>query len=81
MGKEVPCPRSALHTPSPEGYLQWHAWAALMGSRGFKQLRCPGCRLYKLWRGSGQTVPLDAFDALCLNAIVDIGRRGSRIGR
>lgn len=42
------CPNANEHTPSPEGYIQWHAWAGKM-NRTHRQIRCSGCGLYKIW--------------------------------
>lgn len=42
---EHPCD---AHTPQPEGYIQWHAWAKEM-SKTHKQRRCVGCGLYQIW--------------------------------
>lgn len=36
------------HTPCPEGYLQWHAWAETM-SKTHRQEKCGGCGLYAIW--------------------------------
>jgi hypothetical protein len=36
------------HTPCPEGYLQWHAWAARM-SKSFTCKKCPVCGLWAIW--------------------------------
>jgi hypothetical protein len=46
--KKEDCPLRALHTPEPEGYIQWHAWAREMG-RTHDQRRCDGCGLYAIW--------------------------------
>ncbi len=44
------CPRaSELHTPSPSGYLQWHAWAEQM-AKTHKQARCPECGFLSIWQ-------------------------------
>jgi hypothetical protein len=45
---EALCPHFHDHTPTPEGYLQWHAWARKM-SRTHRQERCSGCGLYAIW--------------------------------
>lgn len=42
------CPHFEDHTPCPEGYTQWHAWAETM-STTHKQRKCPGCGLYVVW--------------------------------
>ncbi len=36
------------HTPSPEGYIQWHAWAEKK-SKTHRQIRCPVCGLWAIW--------------------------------
>ncbi len=44
------------HTPCPQGYLQWFAWAAKM-ARTHKQVRCGGCGRFKVWvprKGGGR---------------------------
>lgn len=45
---EVDCPSFHDHTPSPDGYIQWHAWAKRMG-RTHRQIRCTGCGLWAIW--------------------------------
>lgn len=42
------CPNFADHTPCPEGYIQWHAWADKM-ARTHRARKCSGCGLYKIW--------------------------------
>lgn len=42
------CPHFEGHTPAPEGYLQWHAWAAKM-AKTHKQRKCAGCGRYEIW--------------------------------
>lgn len=46
------CPYRAQHTPAPEGYIAWHAWAARMRV-GHRQVRCRGCRLHVTWKVKG----------------------------
>jgi len=36
------------HTPSPEGYIQWHVWAATM-AKTHKQRRCKSCGKFAIW--------------------------------
>jgi hypothetical protein len=48
---DPPCPRAELHTDGPNNYVGWHHWAASMSYHGWRQSRCPGCRLYKIWSG------------------------------
>jgi hypothetical protein len=43
------CLQKELHTPQPEGYIQWHDWAASMNYKKYSQRRCPGCNLYLIW--------------------------------
>jgi hypothetical protein len=43
-----PCPHIEDHTPAPEGYIQWHSWAAKM-SKTHKQRKCPGCNTFAIW--------------------------------
>lgn len=38
----------AGHTPSPDGYTQWHEWAAWM-AKTHRQVRCPQCKLLSIW--------------------------------
>ena len=45
---QVPCPHIEDHTPAPEGYFQWHAWAKDM-AKTHRSRRCPGCNLYNIW--------------------------------
>lgn len=42
------CPNFEDHTVSPEGYIQWHAWAGAM-AKTHKQRKCAGCGLYTIW--------------------------------
>lgn len=41
-------PSCWAHTPCPRGYIAWHEWAE-MKSRTHRQVRCPGCALWKIW--------------------------------
>lgn len=43
------CPQAHLHTPVPEGYSAWHAWAEQI-SRTHVQESCPGCGCWLIWR-------------------------------
>lgn len=43
-----PCPHLEDHTPAPEGYLGWHAWAKTM-SKTHRQRRCSGCNRFEIW--------------------------------
>jgi hypothetical protein len=45
---EIHCPSFHDHTPSPEGYIQWHAWAKSM-SKTHRQVRCTGCGRWSIW--------------------------------
>jgi hypothetical protein len=42
------CPNAKKHTRSPLTYLARYSWAQDM-MKGHRQLRCPGCGLYKIW--------------------------------
>lgn len=42
------CPHFEDHTPCPEGYLAWHAWADRM-AKTHRPEKCPGCGLYEIW--------------------------------
>lgn len=42
------CANFEGHTPCPDGYIQWHAWAKEM-SKTHKSRKCRGCGLYKIW--------------------------------
>jgi hypothetical protein len=42
------CPNRDAHTPSPHGYLEWHAWAEEMDKTHVQQ-ECPGCGLMAIW--------------------------------
>ena len=56
------CPNKANHTPGPDAYLEWHAWATKM-KQTHKQERCPQCGLYLIWTPrNGQ--PEDAVETL-----------------
>lgn len=46
--KRPECPNAANHTPDPEGYLQWHAWAARM-ARTHRQVQCADCGRLAIW--------------------------------
>lgn len=47
-GRGTRPPTSRLHTPSPTGYLQWHAWAEKK-AKTHRQKRCPTCGLFAVW--------------------------------
>lgn len=46
--KAPPCKNAKAHTPSPDGYVAWHEWAARM-LKTHRQTKCRGCGLYKVW--------------------------------
>ena len=48
MSAAIHCPHSEEHTLAPEGYIQWHAWAADM-AKTHKQRKCRGCGLFAIW--------------------------------
>jgi hypothetical protein len=37
-----------VHTPQPEGYLEWHEWARL-ASKTHSQIRCKCCGRWGIW--------------------------------
>lgn len=47
-GGAVSCPNLSAHTPSPDGYVAWHVWAATK-ARTHRQVRCDGCDRYAIW--------------------------------
>lgn len=46
--KKSDCPNKDAHTPSPSGYLDWHAWAERM-IQTHKQAQCDTCGLWAIW--------------------------------
>jgi hypothetical protein len=55
---ELTCPSFHDHTPSPEGYIQWHAWASKM-LKTHKQRKCTGCGLFAIWEPAhSQALPI-----------------------
>jgi hypothetical protein len=49
------CPDRDTHTPCPDGYVQWHTWAAKMG-KSHRQVRCETCGLYEVWVPKGEHI-------------------------
>lgn len=49
------CQHAEDHTPCPEGYILWHAWAEKM-SKTHKQVKCGECGRYSIWipKGTGR---------------------------
>lgn len=41
-------PGVCKHTPTPDGYNEWHEWAR-KASKTHAQVRCPCCGLWKVW--------------------------------
>src|SRR5215213_8397545 len=41
------CPNKESHTPMPTGYLAWHELVYKM-KRTHRQIKCPGCGLFKI---------------------------------
>lgn len=54
---KAPCAQGEGHTPSPEGYLAWHEWAAEK-AKTHRQVRCPECGLWAIW------VPIEITDEM-----------------
>lgn len=49
------CPSAEVHTPCPDGYIQWHRWADEMEAKGWHSTQCAGCGRYAVWvKASGQ---------------------------
>lgn len=46
--RETLCPNFEDHTPQPEGYISWHAWANEM-AKTHKQRKCQWCGRYSIW--------------------------------
>lgn len=42
------CPNIKAHTPAPESYLAWHAWAERK-QKTHRVTRCPECELWSIW--------------------------------
>jgi hypothetical protein len=42
------CPHAEDHTPCPDGYIQWHAWAEKM-SKTHRQEKCGECGRWSIW--------------------------------
>jgi len=47
MSNTTTCPNESAHTPCPELYMQWHAWAKRM-SKTHSQVKCNGCGRFKI---------------------------------
>ena len=48
------CPNVKRHTRCPSAYLEWHEWAERK-AKTHRQVKCPGCGLYAIWRqGTGE---------------------------
>jgi hypothetical protein len=46
-GRSV-CRLAKRHTKAPTTYIAWHDWAEKK-SKTHRQIKCPGCGLYKIW--------------------------------
>jgi hypothetical protein len=57
MKREIPeavkLPNGCVHTPQPEGYLQWHSWAD-QASKTHAQIKCEKCGLWQIWLPKAQ---------------------------
>lgn len=42
------CPNKESHTPCPNSYLDWHAWAEQMQDTHVV-MQCPDCGLFNIW--------------------------------
>lgn len=46
---KIPVPEDTPYRPGtlpPQGYLQWHEWAAVQANAGLVQMRCKKCKKY-----------------------------------
>lgn len=53
------CERQADHTPTPSGYIAFHAWAQEM-SESHTQVQCEDCGLWAVWVPNGDRSPAAA---------------------
>jgi hypothetical protein len=71
------CSNVEAHTPSPEGYVAWQAWADAMLKARWSQGRCRDCGLYAIWTPPYQGEPLPTrqqWASACLTcAMLDAG--------
>lgn len=44
----VKLPNGCVHTPTPEGYIQWRNWAG-EASKTHSAIKCERCGLWKIW--------------------------------
>lgn len=42
------CQHAEDHTPCPDGYIQWHAWAETM-SKTHRTVKCGECGRWTIW--------------------------------
>jgi len=56
MRRDWSCPHFEDHTASPEGYIEWHAWAERI-SKTHKQEKCTGCGRYVIWTPKKEPTP------------------------
>jgi len=54
------------HTPDPDGYLQWHAWAERMAATHV-QRQCKGCGLWAIWEPKADTGSPSETDSRSVN--------------
>ena len=50
------CEHVEDHTACPDGYIQWHHWAADM-SKTHDQRKCPSCGLFAIWEPKALATP------------------------
>ena len=44
-----PSAKECVHTPMPEGYIEWYEWAR-RASKTHAPINCPCCGLFKIWK-------------------------------
>ena len=50
-----------VHTPCPEGYIQWHAWAT-RASKTHAQIKCQLCGLWAIWLPEAEAKVINKAD-------------------
>ena len=69
---EPVCPDQAGHTPSPDGYVDWHEWATRMAV-AHRQVRCPGCGRFEVWvKRAGSEPDPEQRERFLVSALVSI---------
>lgn len=58
-----------VHTPCPEGYLQWHAWADA-ASKTHAQVKCPCCGRWSVWLPKAEARAVNSSDRKAANEMM-----------